>query len=96
MRASPQVLINAHRDRYALVTPFASGSQPVCRLVITNRGTLASDHFLFADDPSRSGFRCQSWWLSHSLVLRPIAIFEVKGKISVDTAPGRFIIILIR
>jgi len=30
------------------------------------------------------------------LVLRPTAVFEVKGKISVDTALGRFIIILIR
>jgi hypothetical protein len=30
------------------------------------------------------------------LVGRPPALFEVKGKISVDTATGRFIIILIR
>lgn len=29
-------------------------------------------------------------------VLRPTAFFEVKGKISVDTALGRFILILIR
>jgi hypothetical protein len=42
---------NAHRDRYALATPFASGSQPVRRLVVTSRGTLASDHFMFADNP---------------------------------------------
>jgi len=35
-------------------------------------------------------------FLSLSLVLRPLALFEIKGKISVDTAPGRFIIILIR
>jgi len=34
--------------------------------------------------------------LSHSLVFRPTALFEVKGKISVDTGPRRFIIILIR
>jgi hypothetical protein len=34
--------------------------------------------------------------VSHSLVLRPPALFKVTGKISVDTAPGRFIIILIR
>jgi hypothetical protein len=37
---------------------------------------------------------------SHSLTLRPAALFKVtgkiSGKISVDTAPGRFIIILIR
>jgi hypothetical protein len=33
---------------------------------------------------------------NHSLVLRPPAPFKVTGKISVDTAPGRFIIILIR
>jgi hypothetical protein len=33
---------------------------------------------------------------SHSLILRPPALFKVTGKISVDTAPGRFIIILIR
>jgi hypothetical protein len=34
--------------------------------------------------------------LSHSLVLRPTAFFEGTGKISVDTALYRFIIILIR
>jgi hypothetical protein len=34
--------------------------------------------------------------LSHSPVLRPPAIFEVTGKISVDTALGRFTMILIR
>src|ERR1700686_1535355 len=57
---------------------------------------LLSARFRFADDPSRSGPRCRSRSLIHSLVLRPIAVFEVKGKISVDTALGRFIIILIR
>ncbi len=31
-----------------------------------------------------------------SLVLGPPALFKVTGKISVDTAPSRFIIILIR
>ncbi len=34
--------------------------------------------------------------LRHSLLLRPPALFEVKGTISVDTALDRFIMILIR
>jgi hypothetical protein len=32
----------------------------------------------------------------HSLVLRPAALFEVKGKIAVDTVLYRFIMILIQ
>jgi hypothetical protein len=32
----------------------------------------------------------------HRLVLRPAALFEVKGKIAVDTVLCRFIMILIR
>ena len=49
-----------------------------------------------ADDPSQSGGPDAVVVASHSLVLRPAALFKVTGKISVDTAPGRFIIILIR
>jgi len=32
----------------------------------------------------------------HILILRPTAVFEVKGKISVDTALYRLILIIIR
>jgi hypothetical protein len=51
---------------------------------------------LLADDPSKSGGPDAVVVANHSLVLRPPALFKVTGKISVDTAPGRFIIILIR
>ena len=40
---------------------LVGASDTALRLIITNRGTLASDHFLFAKNPSTSGSRCQSW-----------------------------------